>query len=155
MLNMLNMLIQCWFNVDSAWKNQPDKRWDPRFHQTWRAGKWTIGISDFPAKTSIPEGFSITMFDCERVMMEKPAWYRFKMMEKPGSYGWCWMIQPLMRMTGTVCSCLLSCESPDLQFWPLALCSIKWNDMISDNNIHILCIYMYIYVYNYIYSMHI
>ena len=44
-----------------------------RFHQRWRAGEWTIEISDFPVKTSIPEGFSITMFDCERVMMEKPA----------------------------------------------------------------------------------
>ena len=39
-------------------------------NQTWRAGKWTVEIRDFPIKTSIDSGFSIAMFNDQRVNVE-------------------------------------------------------------------------------------
>ena len=39
----------------------------PSENQTWRAGKWTIEICDYPINTSIDRGLSITMFDFQRV----------------------------------------------------------------------------------------
>ena len=34
-----------------------------RCHQTWRAGKWTIEICDFPVETSIQFGDFLARFD--------------------------------------------------------------------------------------------
>ena len=45
----------------------------PCGNQTWLAGKWTIEIGDFPIRTSIHRGFSIAMFDYQRVPYKKMA----------------------------------------------------------------------------------
>ena len=45
-----------------------DKIGIPSGNQTWRAGKWTIEISDFPIKASIYSGFYVAMFDYQRVL---------------------------------------------------------------------------------------
>ena len=48
-------------------------------NQTWRAGKWTTKISDFPIKTSISRWFFVAVFDSWRVMVRKTILWLYMM----------------------------------------------------------------------------